>query len=242
MSPVGKLWLNSPNWLVCFLGHLLTPQFMLGEGWLQWYMARCSANVFILLCHFMLSCDFLEWLRPSVTAQCWDYRSRSVEPRQSLFVVKAQPAGWWMWGRGWILAVIAGLSVRGKDGHPSSPACSQAPRTGCGENSWRWRHNQELCVSGCVFSTPFLQARLVPDLWLWHILAVGCVVLGSYSPTLCKITVKRQIWPGDFSAKDKWAKAETSAKWCQYRLIERKIPQNDKILSFLSLHFPTVFL
>lgn len=50
-------------------------------------------NVFILLCDFMLNCDFLELLSPSVIAQCWAYGSRSVEPRQSLLVVKAQPAG-----------------------------------------------------------------------------------------------------------------------------------------------------
>lgn len=67
---------------------------------------------------------------------------------------------------------------------------------------------------------------------------MGCVVLGSYSPTLCRTTVKRQIWPGNFSANEKWTKPETSAKCCKYRFIDRKIPQKGKILSFLSLHFP----
>lgn len=32
-------------------------------------------NVLILLCDFMLNCDFLELLCSSVIAQCWGYRA-----------------------------------------------------------------------------------------------------------------------------------------------------------------------
>lgn len=161
--------------------HLLTPQFMLGEGWLQWYMVGNNRNVFSLLCRFMLNCEFLELLCPSVIAQCWDYRSRSVE--QSWFVVKAQPAGWRMWGRGWIFAeyllwYLGCLSGARMTIHPLLPV----PQTwwGRGDNSWIWRYNQELCGSGCVFKFALLCRQglsLILDpgtFWLW---AVWCWAL-----------------------------------------------------------------
>lgn len=105
--------------------------------------------------------------------------------------------------------------------------------------------SEAVCFRVYIQDHPSVQTSLIPDLWPWHILAVGCVVLGSCFPTLCKTTVKRQIWPGNFSAKEKWAKPEKSAKCCKHRFIDRKIPQKGKIVSFLSLHFPifpTVFI
>lgn len=104
-----NFWLNSLSWFVSFMGHILTPWFMLRWAWLQWHMAGCSMNGFILLCHSRLNPDFLELFCHSVIVQCvLGLQDQNWLP---LIVVRAQPPGWWLWGRSWTFAAIPGPSV-----------------------------------------------------------------------------------------------------------------------------------
>lgn len=142
-------------------------------------------------------------------------------------------------GRGWVFAVIPGLSVRGQGDHWCSPVCSQAPQTlgSVGIKLNMKVQSGTVCFRVCVRVCLSVQTRLVPDLWPWLILAVGCVMLASYSPTLYKNTVKTQSDQG-ISLLRRSEQNQANSKCCKYRCIDRKIPQKGKILSFLSWHFP----
>ena len=117
---------------------------------------------------------------------------------QSLILVRAQPEGWCMWGRGWTFAAIGGPSVS-EARTTTIAACPQAPQgspVGVGLTvGWECK-SRGMCVQDPCPA----QKRIVPDLWTcWHILAVGCVPVSCYFPSVFEGIVRRQTSSGIFS-------------------------------------------